>query len=157
MPQKPQIVQNDTFCLITFYPSIRFSETLPKRGDSCYEPQLVPPTPAKLWFASPRGLLGLKTPHFGGFYEPFSRNVIMYVFIVVFYDAEFKFTSPNTWNLIVYPFWDVFRVSWGLLGLKIPPKCQFLPKKRPFWCTYFDWFAQLFQNLGKICSYLYAV
>ena len=38
-PQKPQIVQNDTFCLIISYAFIRFSETLPKRGDNCYEPQ----------------------------------------------------------------------------------------------------------------------
>ena len=57
--------------------------------------QVVPPTTAKLWFTSPGGLLGLKTPHFGVF-QTFVQNVIMYVFIVVFYGAEFKFTGPNT-------------------------------------------------------------
>ena len=57
--------------------------------------QVVPPTLAKLWFASPRGILGLKTPHFGVF-RTFVQNVTMYVFIVVFYGAEFKFTGPNT-------------------------------------------------------------
>ena len=57
--------------------------------------QVVPPTPAKLWFASPWGLLGLKTPHFG-FFQTFVQNVIMYVFILGFYVVEFKFTDPNT-------------------------------------------------------------
>ena len=56
--------------------------------------QLVLLTPAKL-VRVPRGLLGLKTPHFGDFLT-FVQNVIMYVFIVVYYGAEFKFTGPNT-------------------------------------------------------------
>ena len=51
----------------------------------------------------------------------FVRSTIMYVVIVVFYGAELKFTGPNTWNFIVYPFFgDVFPVPWGLIGLKIP-------------------------------------
>ena len=54
--------------------------------------QVVPPTPAKLWFMSPRGLLGLKAPHFG-FFRTFVQNSIMHVFIVVFYGAEFNFRS----------------------------------------------------------------
>ena len=45
--------------------------------------QVVPHTTVKLWFTSPGGLLGLKTPHFGVF-QTFVQNVIMYVFIVVF-------------------------------------------------------------------------
>ena len=52
----------------------------------------------------------------------FVQNTIMYVVIMGFYGAEFKFTGPNTWHVIVYPFWDVFRVPWGLLALKIPKK-----------------------------------
>ena len=54
--------------------------------------QVVPPTPAKLWFTSPGGLLGLKTPHFGVF-RTFVQNVIMHVLV---FGAEFKFIGPNT-------------------------------------------------------------
>ena len=54
--------------------------------------QIVPLTPAKLWFTSPGGLLGLKTPHCGVF-QTFVQNAIMYVFIVVFYGVEFKCRS----------------------------------------------------------------
>ena len=57
--------------------------------------QVVPPTPCKTLVHVPGGLLGLKTPHLGVF-QTFVQNVIMYVFIVVFYGAKFKFTGPNT-------------------------------------------------------------
>ena len=40
-------------------------------------------------------LLGLKTPLLELFLM-FVQNTIMYVVIVVFYVAEFKFTGPNT-------------------------------------------------------------
>ena len=41
-------------------------------------------------------LLALKNTPFWGFFLMFVQNVIMYVVIVVFYGAEFKFTGPNT-------------------------------------------------------------
>ena len=61
----------------------------------------------------------------------FVQNIIMYVVIVVFYGAKFKFIGPNTWNFTVYPFLDVFHVPCGLIGLKIP-QMPILPKKTYF-------------------------
>ena len=39
-----------------------------------------------------------------------ARNVIMYVVIVGFYGAEFKFTCPNTRKFIVHQFWNLEHV-----------------------------------------------
>ena len=48
-----------------------------------------------LLFVSPGGLLGLKIPLLEAFLM-FVHNVIMYVAVVVFYSAEFKFTHVIT-------------------------------------------------------------
>ena len=84
-PQKPHIVQNDTFCLVTFHLS-DFSETLPECRDNCYGP-------CKPVVHVPRGLLVLKTPFLGDF--RFVQNVLK-ISIQWFYGAEFKFMYPNT-------------------------------------------------------------
>ena len=91
----PQIFQNDTFCTITFIHPLDFSETLPDLGDKCYERTIGTADPGKTLVRVPRELLGLKTPIWG-LLLTFVQNVIMYVFIVVYYGAEFKFTGPNT-------------------------------------------------------------
>ena len=49
----------------------------------------------KFWFASPGGFLGLINTPFGAFLS-LSKVTSYYVYIVVFYGAEFKFTIPNT-------------------------------------------------------------
>ena len=95
--KKPQIGQNHTFCLITLHPSIHPSdlyEILPNCGDTCYEHNSITVDPENSG-SSPRGLLGLKIPLLGLFLM-FVQNVIMYVAIVVFYSAEFKFTYAIT-------------------------------------------------------------
>ena len=64
----------------------------------------------------------------------FVQNAMMYVFIVVFYGAEFNFSGPNTWNFIVHPFLESGSHPWEFLGQKMPPKFPFY-KKDPFWPT----------------------
>ena len=51
-------------------------------------------TPENVGFY-PRGLLEVKTPLLGAFLM-FVQNVTMYITIVVFYSAEFKFTYVIT-------------------------------------------------------------
>ena len=62
----------------------------------------------------------------------FVENSIMYVVIVVFYGAEVKFTCPNTWNFIVYHFWDVFLRPQGTISAKNTPKMPIFTKKTFF-------------------------
>ena len=83
----------------------------------------------------------------------FVQKTVMYVVIVVFYGDEFKFTGPNTWNFIVYYFLGCLYVSWA----KEIPKCLFTQKT--FFGAYIliDLLNLTFQNLGKVCSYLYVV
>ena len=53
---------------------------------------LTPENPGSV----PQGLLGLKTPVLGGLLLMFVKNFVMYVDIVVFYGAGFKFACSNT-------------------------------------------------------------
>ena len=61
-------------------------------------------TPKKLWFVSLGDFRTKNAPILGAFLT-FVQNVIMFVFILVYYGAEFKFTGPNTWNCIIFLFW----------------------------------------------------
>ena len=63
--QKHHIVQNGTFCFITFHLS-DFSETLPKCGDNCYGHKSSTASPAKQWFMFP-GTFRAKNALIGGF------------------------------------------------------------------------------------------
>ena len=72
-------------------------------------------------------LLGLKTP-FWGFFLMFVQNTIMYVVIVVFMVLNSNLQVPIPETLSFTLFWDVFRVPWGLLGLKIPQNAIFTKK-----------------------------
>ena len=51
-PKCPKVAKNDTFCLITFDPSIVFSETRPKCGGNCTKYKTTVTELAKFWFAS---------------------------------------------------------------------------------------------------------
>ena len=62
----------------------------------------------------------------------FVQNTIMYVVIVVFYGAEFKFTGPNTWNFIVYVFWGYVSCPLGTFRAKNTPKMAIFTKKTFF-------------------------
>ena len=81
------------FALYLFiYPSDLF-EILPKFGDTCYEHKSITVDPEKTLVRVPREQG--KIPLLGAFLM-FVQNVIMYVAIVVFYSAEFKFTYVIT-------------------------------------------------------------
>ena len=94
-PKSPKSSKMTLFALELFICPLDFSETLPKYGDNCYERISITAHPGKTLVRVPRGTFRAKTPHFG-FFQTFVQNVIMYVFIVVFYGTEFKFTGPNT-------------------------------------------------------------
>ena len=82
------------FALELFIRPLDFSETLPKRGYNYFEGTSSTAHPGKTLVHAPGGLLGLKTPRFGVFLT-LVQNVMVYVFIVVFYGAEFTFAGPN--------------------------------------------------------------
>ena len=73
-------------------------------------------------------LLGLKTPLWGLF-PMFVQNTIVYVVIVGFFmvvNSNLQVPIPETLSFTL--FWEVFRVPWGLLGLKIPQNALFTKK-----------------------------
>ena len=65
----PQIGQNHTFCLITFHPSITSNEILPKCEVNWCEHKIAIADTGKTSVRFPWGLLGLKTPLLGAFYD----------------------------------------------------------------------------------------
>ena len=71
-------------------------------------------TPEKTVARVPRGVLVLKTLLFWGRFLMFVQNVIIYVFIVVFYGAEFKFTYSVRQKFIICLFLGEFSVPVGL-------------------------------------------
>ena len=62
----------------------------------------------------------------------FVQNAMMYVFIVVFYGAEFNFSGPNTGNFIVHPFLESGSRPLGTFRAKNAPKIPILTKKAFF-------------------------
>ena len=88
-PKCPNMAKNDTFCLITFDPSIVFSETRSKCGGNCTKYKTTVTDLGNILVRVPRGLLGLKHQFLGLFFQIF-RIIDMYVFLVVFHGAELK-------------------------------------------------------------------
>ena len=99
-------------------------------------------------------LLGLKNTTFGIFFM-FVQNTIMYVVIVVFVAVNSNLQVPIPESLSFTLFWDVFHVSWGLLGLKITQNVIFT--KKTFFGAYIliDLLNLTFLKFREICSYLY--
>ena len=100
---------------------------------------------------SPGALLGLKNTLFWGLFLLFVQNAIMYVFLVVTYGAEFKFTCLNAWNSIVYPFWQGFSFPMDSKRVK---KAQKWPKMTLFAPLSFIhplFFSENFPKCGDIC------
>ena len=64
-PKCLKVATNDTFCLITFDPSIVFSKTWSKCGCNCTKYKTTVTDLGKTQVRVHRGLLGLKTPYFG--------------------------------------------------------------------------------------------
>ena len=71
--------------LINFIHPSDLYEILSRCGDYCYEHKSVTADPGKTLVRVP-----------GGLFLVFVQNVIMYVFIVVFHSADFKFTYTVT-------------------------------------------------------------
>ena len=93
--KSPKLAKITLFALYLFIHPSDLYEILPKFGDTCYEHKSITVDPEKTLVHVPRGLLRLKNALFGAFLM-FVQNVIMYVAIVVFYSAEFKFTYVIT-------------------------------------------------------------
>ena len=81
-------------------------------------------TLAKFWFASPGDFWAKNTP-FCCFFLMFVQNSMMYVFIVGFYGAEFKFAGPNTQNFIAHPFLESGSRPLGTFMVKNAPEYPF--------------------------------
>ena len=93
--KSPKLAKITLFALYLFiHPSDVF-EILPKFEDTCYEHKSITVDSEKTLVPVPWGLLGLKIPLWGAFLM-FVQNVTMYVVIVVFYSAEFKFRHVIT-------------------------------------------------------------
>ena len=90
------------FAPLSFIHPLFFSENFPKCGDICYEYKTINADPGKTLIHVPGGLLGLKKHPFWGLFFLFVLNVIMYVFLVVIYGADFKSACVNAWNFIFY-------------------------------------------------------
>ena len=83
------MAKTDTFCLITFDPSIVFSETWSKCGGNCTKHKTTVTDFGKILVDVPRGAFRAKTHPFGCFFQIY-RISDMYVHLVVFYGAELK-------------------------------------------------------------------
>ena len=72
----PKMAKNDTFCLITFDPSIVFSETRSKCGGNCTKYKTTVTDLGKILVHVPRGHLGLKNTPFGVVFFKFVELLI---------------------------------------------------------------------------------
>ena len=72
-PKCPKVAKNDTFCLITFDPSIVFSETRSKCGGNGTKYKTTVTDLGKILVRVPQGHLGLKTPLFGAVFSNLSN------------------------------------------------------------------------------------
>ena len=75
-PKCPQMAKNDTFCLITFDPSIVFSETWSKGGGNCTKYKTTVTDLDKILVRVPQEHLGLKNTPFQGCFFKFVELLI---------------------------------------------------------------------------------
>ena len=80
----------------------------------------------------------------------FVQNVIMYVAIVVFYSAEFKFTYVITWNIIVHLFWNGDSVPYGLKNALKSPELTKIPLSPYNFSSIHQIFMKFCQNVETI-------
>ena len=102
-------------------------------------------------------LLGLKTPLIGLFSDVCAKYHCVCHYSAFFMVANSNLQVPILKTLSFTRFWDMFRVPWGLLGLKLPQNAIF--SKMTFFGAYIliDLLNLTFLKFREICSYMYAV